>query len=207
MVLLLFFFSANRSMTDKAEENAERYALLGLENDKESSVALSSLASIRLSQSRNDEAADLLKESLSKWLEQSDSKPPSYSERMSLVKLLLEVELYDKALEVLETVQREDEENVELWYLYTCAYYHNPDESKEDNWKNARECAEMCLKLYQRMEWDDDELKSSCQEMLTEIQKSGISVGKDDAEEDGDDEEDDDDWEDDEDDVEMEDAD
>lgn len=202
-----FHFVADCSMTEKAEENAERYSLLALENDKESPVALSSLASVRLSQSRNDEASTLLQESLSKWLGKSESKPPSYSERMSQVKLLLEVELYEKALEVLETMQREDEENVELWYLYTCTYYHNPEESKEENWKSAWECAEMCLKLYQRMEWDDEEMRNSCLEMLKEIQKSGISVDKNDEGSDGEEDDDgDDDDDDDDDDVEMQDV-
>lgn len=190
-------------MAEKAEESAEKYALLALECNKESPTALSLLASIRLSQTRVEEATDLLQQSLSKWLGVHGTIIPPYAERINLVKLLIEIELYPKALEVLETMEREDEENVELWYLYTCAYYHDTEESKEESWKSAKECAEMCLKLYQRMEWDDEELKNSCQEMLSEIQKSGIVTEKE-GEGEGDDEE----WEseDDDGDVEMEDA-
>ena len=193
------------SMAEKAEESAEKYALLALEYNKESPTALSLLASIRLSQTRVQEATELLQQSLSRWLGVHGAAIPPYAERINLVKLLLEIELYAKALEVLETMEREDEENVELWYLYTCAYYHDTEESKEESWKSAKECAEMCLKLYQRMEWDDEDLKSSCQEMLSEIQKSGIVVEK---EEDAEGEGEGEDWEsEDEDaDVEMEDA-
>ena len=199
-------------MVEKAEEMAEKYALLALEYNSESPTALSLLASIRLSQTRVEEETSLLQQSLSKWLGVHDAIIPSYAERINLVKLLIEIELYPKALEVLETMEREDEENVELWYLYTCAYYHDTEESKEENWKSAKECAETCLKLYQRMEWDDEELKNSCEEILSEIQKSGFVVekeGEQEEEEDAEEEE----WEsedgeeaEDEGDVEMEDA-
>ena len=36
-----------------------------------------------------------------------DALIPSYAERINLVKLLIEIELYPKALEVLETMERE----------------------------------------------------------------------------------------------------
>jgi predicted Zn-dependent protease len=159
---------------EKAEEMAEKYALLALQSNPESPTALSLLASIRLSQTRVEDATSLLQQSLSKWLGVRGAIIPPYAERINLVKLLIEIELYSEALEVLQTMQREDEENVELWYLYTCAYYHDTNESKDGNWKSAKECAEMCLKLYQRMEWDDEELKNSCQEILSEIKKSGL---------------------------------
>jgi tetratricopeptide (TPR) repeat protein len=190
-------------MMKEAEGGAEKYAALALEHNPDSPTALNLLASIRLSQTRNDEAQSLLEQSLLKWLGKPDVKPPIYDDRISFVKLLLEVELYDKALEVLETLQREDEDNVELWYLYACAYYHNNGESNEESWKSARECGEMCLKLYERENWDDGELRAHCQAMLEEIKKSGVSYKDESEEEDGGEDE----WEDTDDDVEMEDAD
>jgi tetratricopeptide (TPR) repeat protein len=190
-------------MTDGAEQKSEEYASLALEIDSESPVALYLLASIRLSQSRNDEAAAVCKQSLSKWLANASVQPPTYAERISLVKILLELDMYDETLSVLETLQREDDENVELWYFYTCAYYHDTKESKEESWKNALECGEMCLKLYQKMDWDDEELRKSCQGMVEEIKGTGIVVDKDEVEGNEDEEED---WEDSDEDVEMEDA-
>jgi tetratricopeptide (TPR) repeat protein len=193
-------------MTEGAEQNAEKYCLLALDSNPESPVALALLASIRLSQTRNDEAIPLLNESLSKWYGNSSVKPPSYEDRLHLVRLLIEVEMYDKTLEVLETLQREDEDNVELWYYYTVAYYSDSNDSSEENWKNARECAEICLKLYERMEWDDEDLRDGCLEMLEEIKKSGVSVDKDEDEDGDEEDEDEDEWEDSDSDVEMEDA-
>ena len=195
--------STDESMTDRAEQKSEGYASLALKYDPDSPVALYLLASIRLSQSRNEDAAELCKQSLSKWLGNPSVQPPTYAERISLVKILLELDMHDNALSVLETLEREDDENVELWYLYTCAYYHGTKESEEESWKNALECAETCLKLYQKMEWDDEELRKSCEGMLEEIRASGISVDKEEVEGNEDEE---DDWEDSEDDVEMQDA-
>ena len=203
MVLSLNFSVAYASMTDGAEQKSEEYASLALKYDPDSPVALYLLASIRLSQSRNDEAAEVCKQSLSKWLGNPSAQPPTYAERISLVKILLELDMYEEALSVLETLQREDDENVELWYLYTCAYYHDTKESKEESWKSALECAETCLKLYQKMEWDDEELRKSCEGIVDEIRANGISVDKDDVEGNEDDEGD---WEDSDEDVEMEDA-
>jgi len=180
-------------MQDDAEAKAEKYAALAQEQNPSSATALSLLASIRLSQSRPEEASTLLQQSLSHWLGKEDAKQPPYTERLNLVKLLLEVELYDHALLVLETLQREDEENVELWYLYTCAYFHNAGEDKQEGWSNAAECAETCLKLYDRMEWDDEDLRNSCRELLKQIRDSGILIEKEDGEAD---EEGEDQWED-----------
>jgi len=190
-------------MTDGAEQKSEEYASLALKYDRESPVALYLLASIRLSQSRNEEATEICKQSLSKWLGNPSVQPPNYAERISLVKILLELDMYDDALSVLETLEREDDENVELWYFYTCAYYHDAKESEEENWKNALECAETCLKLYQKMDWDDEELRKSCEGMSEEIRARGISVDKEEAEGNEDNE---DDWDDSDDDVEMQDA-
>jgi hypothetical protein len=203
MVLVPGPARTDNSMTDGAEQKSEEYGSLALKYDPDSPVALYLLASIRLSQSRNDEATQVCKQSLSKWLGSPSVQPPTYAERISLVKVLLELDMYDDALSVLETLQREDDENVELWYFYTCAYYHDTKDSKEESWKNALDCAETCLKLYQKMEWDDDELRKSCEEMVETIRASGISVDKDEIEGNEDEEED---WEDSDDDVEMEDA-
>ena len=191
-------------MTDEAEQNAEKYCLLALESNPESPVALALLASIRLSQTQNDDAISLLEQSLSKW-QGKDVIPPSYPDRLHLVRLLLEVDMYEKAMEVLESLQREDEDDVELWYYYTIAYYsQNDQDSWSENWKNARECGENCLRLYEKLDWDDEDLKNGCVEMLEEIKKSGISndMEKDDEEEEDDHNE----WVDSESDVDMEDV-
>jgi len=194
-------------MLDDAEQNAEKFVTLACEARPDSPVALSLFASVRLSQNRNEEASQLLDVAHAKLF----AKPgfvPSYPERLHLVKLFIETEKYGKALEVLETLQREDEDNVELWYYYTVAYFSDINGStREDNWKSAGECAEMCLKLYDKMEWDDEPLREGCLQMLEAIKKAGILLDKQ-EEEDGDEDEDvdEDQWVDTDEDVDMEDA-
>jgi tetratricopeptide (TPR) repeat protein len=191
-------------MLEGAEQNAEKYSMLACEASPDSPVALSLLASVRLSQNRNDEASRILDDAHAKLYSNPDTVL-SYPERLHLVKLFIETEKYGKALEVLETLQREDEDNVELWYYYTVAYFSDVNDStREENWKNAGECAEMCLKLYNKMEWDDELLKEGCLQMLDEIKKAGISLEKEDEYEDG--VVDDDEWADTDEDVDMEDA-
>ena len=196
-------------MLEEAEQNAEKYATLACEANPNSPVALSLLASVRLSQNCNDEASQLLDDAHAKL----STKPgimPSYPERLHLVKLFIETEKYSPALELLETLQREDEDNVELWYYYTVAYFSDvSDSTREENWRNAGECAEMCLKLYGKMGWDDEPLREGCLAMLEEIKKAGISLDKEDEGEDGEEGEDgveEDEWADTDEDVDMEDA-
>jgi len=194
-------------MLDDAEKKAEKYATLACDASPDSPVALSLFASVRISQNRNDEASQLLDVAHTKLF----TKPglvPSYPERLHIVKLFIETEKHGKALELLETLQREDEDNVELWYYYTVAYFSDvSDSTREDNWKNACECAEMCLKLYDKMEWDDEPLREGCFQMLEEIKKAGILLDKEEEEEgDEDGDVDEDEWADTDEDVDMEDA-
>ena len=77
---------------------------------------------------------------------------PSYELRISLVKLLLELAEYSKALDVLSNLQQENEEVVDLWYLYGWCYYCMGEGTQDENerivnWKDARDCLTKCKKV------------------------------------------------------------
>jgi len=80
------------------------------------------LASLRLSQERPEEAATLLDQTL-KIIQATLDTPaqPPLDFRMSTAKLLMEVGRADDALELLQALRMEEDESLELWYLLSCA--------------------------------------------------------------------------------------
>ena len=73
---------------------------------------------------------------------------PSYESRISLVKLLIEISQYTQALSVLELLQKENDEVLDLWYLYGWCYFlmgqdsqNGPDQNLTvTHWEDARDC-------------------------------------------------------------------
>ena len=106
------------------------------------------LANLRLCQCRSDEASDIVRRSLSSWyiaplksdeeesneindedhtkeksFPMNDLEIPLYAQRLSTAKLCIELELYEEALNVLETLLAEDDGDAEIWYLLGWTYY------------------------------------------------------------------------------------
>lgn len=113
------------------------------------------LASVRLSQQRNEEAAQILEQSINFWIEKEVGDPtiPNYDARLALIKLLLEVGMVQHAFVVLERLQKENDQVVDLWYLYGWTYYcMGEDETVQEDerlahWEDARDCLELALKV------------------------------------------------------------
>uniref|UniRef100_A0A7S4B8K6 Uncharacterized protein n=3 Tax=Chrysotila carterae TaxID=13221 RepID=A0A7S4B8K6_CHRCT len=80
------------------------------------------MASLRLSQQRPEDAEALLAKALSitESLEGS-AQQPSLEMRTALSKLLMEVGMSAEALDLLQELRLEDDESLELWYLVVCA--------------------------------------------------------------------------------------
>ncbi|KAH8148629.1 uncharacterized protein LAJ45_07340 [Morchella importuna] len=102
-----------------AESRCESYVTEALLTTPDSSEALQTLASIRISQQRPADAITALQRSLRVWqdLPADAAEVPSYASRINLAKLLIETAQYDTALEVLERLQLEDDQLPDLWYL------------------------------------------------------------------------------------------
>ncbi|CAG8464474.1 11769_t:CDS:2, partial [Scutellospora calospora] len=160
-----------------AELKCDEYLNKALEIDSMNPEVYQLLASVRLSQQKNEEAKIALEKSLNLWinLEPGDPLIPSYDIRISLVKLLLELSQYNKALAVLEILQKEDDQIVDIWYLYGWCYYCMGQDSlqnKEDylaHWEDARDCLITCEKLYRKTESDDEGILQHTQEILQTI--------------------------------------
>ena len=77
------------------------------------------VANVRISQERVDEAKAALERSMAVWrdVESEDVRVPAFPARVGLARLLIEVGMEGRAVEVVERLVTEDDQSVESWYL------------------------------------------------------------------------------------------
>ncbi|ORY85717.1 hypothetical protein BCR37DRAFT_391477 [Protomyces lactucae-debilis] len=173
-------------MEADAEANCEKYVTNALLADESSSEALQTMASMRLSQQRVEEARTALRHSLSLWHDPDGASGalPAYASRIALVRLLLECDMTDESLDVLQQLSREDDESVDLWYLFGWTYFlagqllpqSENMEKRNESWEDARHCLQKCEQLYKRLEWEDEGIREHAGELLATIAEAGIPL-------------------------------
>ncbi|KAJ2368929.1 hypothetical protein H4S02_001917 [Coemansia sp. RSA 2611] len=177
-----------------AEKKCEEYLERGCKADDSCPEVHQTMASVRLSQNRPDDARECIAKSMSLWAakDQTDlSQIPTYENRLALVRLLLELDDKERALSVMEHLQKEDDENIDLWYLYGWTYYLQSEESgmssdeKTEAQSSARECFKQAIKLATIQEFDNDVLLDHARELIAVIDTAIPPLG-DDANEQGD---------------------
>ncbi|RKP04917.1 hypothetical protein THASP1DRAFT_20505, partial [Thamnocephalis sphaerospora] len=160
-----------------AEQKCEQYLEQAVQADATNAEVYQTLASVRLSQQRPEDAKQALEKSVSLWID-LDPRDPAYPQsdaRIALVKLMLEMELYDRALTILDGLQREDDQSVDMWYLFGWTYYCQGEqegvtqERRLEVWEEARECLLQTEKLYQQQEHDDEGILEHAQELLATL--------------------------------------
>ncbi|KAH6898859.1 hypothetical protein B0T10DRAFT_394699 [Thelonectria olida] len=149
------------------------------------------VANVRISQERADEARAALKRSLELWQDLPPNHPaiPDFPTRIGLARLLLETELEEDAIHVLERLVADDDTSVEAWYLGGWCLYITGDKaiaasSQQQNgasplpddckaiWKTSRQWLTQCLKLFQLQDYEDERLGEHAQELLASINKA-----------------------------------
>ncbi|KAK4699576.1 hypothetical protein P7C70_g6683, partial [Phenoliferia sp. Uapishka_3] len=177
--------------TDEAEQNCEKHLKLAVEIDPTDPEVYQTLASVRLSQSRPEEAKEAALKGWSLWRSVgADSIDyPVTSTRMSLAKLLLELSLSSDALEILQQLENEDDEDPEVWYLSGWAWWllgeqRGDGEGRmgEDGEENKGECwseGRLCLENYLRLDAldpsiSDPEQLAHVQELMSKYEAAGI---------------------------------
>ncbi|KAL1988248.1 hypothetical protein VTN96DRAFT_223 [Rasamsonia emersonii] len=210
-------YMTDLSWEEDAESRCEALVTEALLVAPNSPECLQTLASVRISQLRPDDARAALSRSLELWkdLPPEDPNVPDFPARISLSRLLMEVQMENEALEVLERLILEDDESVEAWYLGGWCLYLLAEKEKEQPTAStdsgqpssdkrheamvaSREWLKQSLKLYKKIEYEDERLRDHAVELIQELNNE---LGED-MEDDGDSEDDgpgagdDDEWED-----------
>lgn len=203
-------YMTDLSWEDDAEQRCEAYVTeaVAVCPDRLSAGVLQTLASVRISQTRVDDARQALKRSMEIWKDialevvDNDERRPDFATRVSLSRLLMEVEQEAEAFEVLEGLIREDDQSVECWYLGGWCHVlmsQKPEVGSEAHSKSqetAKTWLDNCLRLYRVQKYEDERLRDHALELVQELNKIlGVEdqMADDDAWEDEEDEEEDDD--------------
>ncbi|KAL8715222.1 MAG: hypothetical protein Q9220_001180 [cf. Caloplaca sp. 1 TL-2023] len=179
----------------------------------DSPETLQTLASVRISQTRIEEAKKALIQSIDLWkdLPAENECVPDFPTRISLARLLMEVEMEDEALDVLERLVEEDDMSIEAWYLGGwCLYLKGerastvqsvemkdsdtngvPEATPEESMGSSLFWLSNSLQLYELQEYEDERLRDHAVEL---VQKLDAKFG-DDNEGDAPDDAEDGDWE------------
>lgn len=178
--------------------------------DPSNPEVLQTLASVRLSQLKPDDARAALTRSLSMWkdLDPADPSVPDFPTRVSLARLLMEADMEDEAMDVLERLALEDDQSVEACYLGGWCLQLMCDKKKtafgdavnDTESEQAKEVLGMLkasrswllntLRLYKVLEYEDERLKQHTEE-LVEAQCQVLGPPPEEGKED---EEDEDEW-------------
>ncbi|EED24266.1 TPR domain protein [Talaromyces stipitatus ATCC 10500] len=174
-------YMTDLSWEEDAESRCETLITEALLVAPDQPDCLQTLASVRISQARIDDARAALSRSLELWqdLPPEDPKIPDFPSRISLSRLLMEVQMEVEALQVLERLILEDDESVEAWYLggwclYLLAEKEKQDSSEEKRHESmvaSREWLKQSLKLYQKLEYEDERLRDHALELVQELNK------------------------------------
>jgi tetratricopeptide (TPR) repeat protein len=170
-------YMTDLSLESDAEAKCESLVTEALLITPDSPSALQTLASVRISQLKTADAQAALSRSLGLWenLPPEDVIVPDFPTRISLARLLMEVQMEARAIEVLERLVGEDDQSVEAWYLggwcqVLLAEKQADDESgKQEKQNGARDWLKNCLRVYQALEYEDERLKDHAIELVTAL--------------------------------------
>ncbi|KAK5090927.1 hypothetical protein LTR05_001105 [Lithohypha guttulata] len=176
-------YMTDLSWEPDAEQRCEQLVTeaVALCPDMLSAGVLQTLASVRISQKRVDEAKRALARSVSLWKDVpegiDDPARPDFATRVALARLLMEVEQEEDALTVVQGLVKEDDQSVEALYLGGWCHVllsqkaDNSAETRSVQSEQARERLGNCLKLYRKIAYEDEPLRQHAEELVQQLNK------------------------------------
>ncbi|POS82400.1 hypothetical protein EPUL_006768 [Erysiphe pulchra] len=176
-------YMTDLSWEENAEQKCEALVTEATLVSPECAEPWQTLANVRLSQNRVDDARAALKRSLDLWkdLPSQDPNVPEYPTRVSLARLLMEAGMDSDSIEVLENLVAEDDSSVEVWYLGGWCFFivgekqrNNDEVSSENNekigwrktWIISRQWLKQALVLFQQQLYEDERLGEHARELM-----------------------------------------
>jgi tetratricopeptide (TPR) repeat protein len=199
-------YMTDLSWEEDAEQRCETLITEATMLAPESAETWQTVANVRISQTRVEEAQEALKRGLGLWSDLAPEDPavPPFPSRVSLVRLLIEVDMEKEAMEVTDRLIAEDDRSVEVLYLGGYAKYISGEKLKTQGgssdvetwkafWRSSRKWLTQCLKVFKQEEYEDERLGEHAQDLLNSIKNELGEAAEDgedgDAWEDTDDEE------------------
>ncbi|KAL2139514.1 hypothetical protein VTI28DRAFT_5078 [Corynascus sepedonium] len=175
-------YMTDLSWEEDAEQRCEALITEATMLAPESAETWQTVANVRISQTRTEEAQEALKRSLGLWSDLAPEDPavPPFPTRVSLVRLLIEVGMEKEAIDVTELLVAEDDRSVEVLYLGGYAKYISGEKLKNQaqssdaetwkaSWRSSRKWLTQCLKVFKQEEYEDERLGEHAQELLESI--------------------------------------
>jgi len=207
-------YMTDLSWEEDAEQKCEKLVTEATMVAPEVAEPWQTLASVRISQMRMEDARASLRRSLDLWkdLLPEDEMVPDFPTRVSLARLLLEAEMEEEAIEVLERLVSEDDSSVEVWYLGGWGLYIMGEKQKSDtgrkegdadgetykiSWISSRQWLTHSMRLFEMQDYEDIRLGEHARELIAILDQDlgGRAIDGDEDEDDAgewEDEEDDD---------------
>ncbi|XP_075683774.1 uncharacterized protein LOC142652141 isoform X2 [Rhinoderma darwinii] len=174
-------------MEQGAGDKCKEALTKALEYQPNSPEALQLMASYLFSMELPQEGKEYLMKSLASWLPSMqktegqahgtddedlvESTLPPYESRIPAAKLLIEVEDFELATEVLEGLLEEDDEVIQVWYLLGWVCYLQAKESDDEAAfkDSARTYLRKAKKLYSKLRCDDSALLEHVEQILGDL--------------------------------------
>lgn len=175
-------YMTDLSWEEDAEQRCEALITEATMLAPESAETWQTVANVRISQTRTEEAQEALKRSLALWadLPPEDLTVPPFATRVSLARLLIEVEMEKHAMDITERLIDEDDQSVEALYLGGYARYMEGEKLKNQgppsdldtwkaSWRSSRKWLTQCLKVFELEEYEDERLGEHARDLLKSI--------------------------------------
>lgn len=159
-------------MEENAESMCEKYCKSAMEADKTNLEAAVSMCNLLLSQDNMDSAVTVAEKAYNLWSSISKDveeellpEAMSYEARVTLIKLLIEVEGYDKVSKIVDQLIEENEDDIRIWYYLGLVKFLMKD--KDD----PRFYLEKAVELYEKTGCEDKDMLAHLNELLESCPK------------------------------------
>ncbi|KAF9514937.1 hypothetical protein BS47DRAFT_1376401 [Hydnum rufescens UP504] len=185
VAMVEIWMSSDLCYEPDAEQTCDALVTLAINSDPGNVEALECLGSVRMSQSRPDEARQALEKAwkVLKELEPDDPRIPPLPTRLSLTRRFLELSLFSQALSLIQSILASDDEEIDAWYLQGWCFFLMGEQVKETGENIARDCLEACRTFYRQGGHDDQELIDHVEVLIKSLETAGFRSSPDNGDE------------------------